>query len=354
MAGIRNSKGDIFFSHVPFINRTYHKGIKRKIYGLEYRNRLGKFLKKHFRDLNRSPENASFDPETLEITKGKAGIDLDYKDIGIRMIRSFEEDPSERTFKIDLKRYRTYPKVKTKNIRRRVRWIKENVKDAIVAFNDASITLTRHDLIQCVERKNGRYTILLPETEKLIKSICPQVRPGKARVKTVSGRKTLTNYAYEFPVDTKRTAKAVKAAIRGKTYEAEGYYSDTPKTDTRVEVDLGGQTVYLISNGKKKLVSSCVTGTAGHRTPTGIYRIAYKSRNTTLKGRNDDGSKYESFVRYWMPFNGGIGLHDADWRSSFGGSIYLNNGSHGCVNMPIPKAAKLYENVQAGTLVYVY
>ena len=39
-------------------------------------------------------------------------------------------------------------------------------------------------------------------------------------------------------------------------------------------------------------------------------------------------------VTYWMPFNGGIGFHDATWRGCFGGQIYIWSGSHGCVNMP--------------------
>ena len=55
-----------------------------------------------------------------------------------------------------------------------------------------------------------------------------------------------------------------------------------------------------------------------------------------------------------MPFNGGIGLHDATWRGSFGGEIYRNSGSHGCINMPYEKAKELYEKVDAGTVVHVY
>ena len=43
-----------------------------------------------------------------------------------------------------------------------------------------------------------------------------------------------------------------------------------------------------------------------------------------------------------MPFNGGIGLHDASWRGSFGGTIYKNGGSHGCINLPYSKAQAIY------------
>lgn len=44
-----------------------------------------------------------------------------------------------------------------------------------------------------------------------------------------------------------------------------------------------------------------------------------------------DGTyEYEEKVEYWMPFDGGIGFHDAPWRDEFGGDIYLTSGSHGC------------------------
>ena len=56
-----------------------------------------------------------------------------------------------------------------------------------------------------------------------------------------------------------------------------------------------------------------------------------------------------------MPFiGGGWGLHDATWRSSFGGSIYKGGGSHGCVNLPYDVAEKMYQVIEVGTPVLVY
>ncbi|MFR5732497.1 MAG: L,D-transpeptidase [Clostridium sp.] len=55
-----------------------------------------------------------------------------------------------------------------------------------------------------------------------------------------------------------------------------------------------------------------------------------------------------------MPFNGGIGFHDANWRSKFGGAIYQTSGSHGCVNLPPAKAAALYDLVYTGIPVICY
>lgn len=66
------------------------------------------------------------------------------------------------------------------------------------------------------------------------------------------------------------------------------------------------------------------------------------------------GEGYASPVKFWMPFNGGIGFHDASWRNTFGGTIYKKNGSHGCVNMPYEAAKTLYENVYKGMPVICY
>ena len=67
------------------------------------------------------------------------------------------------------------------------------------------------------------------------------------------------------------------------------------------------------------------------------------------------GEDYEDgvWVDRWMPFDGGIGLHDASWRSDFGGDAYLN-GSHGCVNMRFEDADYVFDRVDVGTNVLVH
>lgn len=55
-----------------------------------------------------------------------------------------------------------------------------------------------------------------------------------------------------------------------------------------------------------------------------------------------------------MPFNGGVGIHDLTSRTSFGGDIYLYNGSHGCINTPLENARTIYENIEVNTPVVVY
>ena len=118
-----------------------------------------------------------------------------------------------------------------------------------------------------------------------------------------------------------------------------------------VEVNLTTQHVYVYKEGTMVLDTSCVSGniSKGHGTHTGVYPIAYKQKDATLRGDN-----YESHVNYWMPFNMGEGLHDATWRSKFGGTLYKTSGSHGCVNLPLSQAEKIYDIVEAGWPVIVF
>lgn len=121
--------------------------------------------------------------------------------------------------------------------------------------------------------------------------------------------------------------------------------------NTYVEISLSKQHIWYYKDGTLIVDGSIVTGSVKNHTQTrkGAFYLRSKSRNATLVG--DD---YEVDVSYWMPFDRGIGLHDAPWRSYFGGSIYRYNGSHGCVNLPYYVAKKIYNNISVGTPVVVY
>ena len=118
-----------------------------------------------------------------------------------------------------------------------------------------------------------------------------------------------------------------------------------------IKVSIAEQKLYYYERNKLMLETNIVTGMRGvSPTPTGDYKVLSKARNVNLTG--DD---YTSFVSYWIAFKGNsYGLHDASWRSRFGGNIYTYNGSHGCVNMPRSEVSKLYNMVEIGTPVYVH
>ena len=121
--------------------------------------------------------------------------------------------------------------------------------------------------------------------------------------------------------------------------------------DTYVEINLTAQHLFFYKNGSLLVESDFVSGnlSKGWGTPAGSFPLTYKQRDAVLKGEN-----YRTPVDYWMPFNGGIGMHDAKWRSSFGGTIYKTGGSHGCINLPHSVAKKIYENISAGMPVLCY
>ena len=158
----------------------------------------------------------------------------------------------------------------------------------------------------------------------------------------------LINEKEEF-VQLKKDIKKGKKITREPVYYAYGKaveHTETDWGDTYAEVDLTDQRMYFIKNGNVVLESPVVTGNPnrGNATPQGVYSLTYKTRNAVLRGERDENGEpeYETPVAYWMPFNGGIGFHDATWQSSFGGSRYRTNGSHGCINMPLNKAKELY------------
>ncbi len=121
--------------------------------------------------------------------------------------------------------------------------------------------------------------------------------------------------------------------------------------DTYVEINLTAQHLFFYKNGSLLVESDFVSGnlSKGWGTPAGSFPLTYKQRDAVLKGEN-----YRTPVDYWMPFNGGIGMHDAKWRSSFGSTIYKTGGSHGCINLPHSAAKKIFENISAGMPVLCY
>lgn len=124
-----------------------------------------------------------------------------------------------------------------------------------------------------------------------------------------------------------------------------------------IEVSIPEQQVYVYKGELLVMQTPCVTGkvSTGTITPEGDYAIQAKVPDKTLKGKNVDGTDYESFVHYWMPFhNWSYGLHDASWRGSFGGQIYQTGGSHGCVNLPTAAAAQLWGICYVGMPVHVH
>ena len=131
-------------------------------------------------------------------------------------------------------------------------------------------------------------------------------------------------------------------------YVSKNYSMYLASTDTYAEIDLSDQIISFYKDGTCMLKASTVTGKYNRaenavNTRKGAYTISQKTTNYYFKDSN-------VYSNYWMRFDNGIGIHDADnWRTSYG-----YTGSHGCVNVPLSAAKTIYDNTTNGTKVIVH
>ncbi len=103
-----------------------------------------------------------------------------------------------------------------------------------------------------------------------------------------------------------------------------------------IEVDMSKQKLMLYLDHELVLETDVVTGRPGSETIPGAKYVWDMQSPSVLRGFNKHTQKsYASPVNYWMPIDDhAIGIHDADWQSTFGGDTYLYRGSLGCINIP--------------------
>ena len=185
---------------------------------------------------------------------------------------------------------------------------------------------------------------------------------------TTSGR-TVSVYgsAYGWKIDQDAEVAQLTEEIRtGTQTTREPVYSMRANAygyndigSTYIEVDLSSQHMYYYQSGSIIFDSDIVSGDIRYddrATPPGIFTLYYKKSPDVLRGqKKPDGTyEYETPVTYWMPFNGGIGFHDATWQAYFGGDRYTYAGSHGCINMPLDAAATLYSIIDSNVPIVCF
>jgi len=178
---------------------------------------------------------------------------------------------------------------------------------------------------------------------------------------TVKVKAGLYGWSIKVKSETPTLSKLVlagKGMSRTPAIQGSGYHNNgTDIGNSYVEVDKVNQHMWVYKNGKLVVSTAVVTGlpTTAHHTPSGVWVIWSKERNTTLRGKNDNGSNYASKVKYWMPVDDtGVGIHDSPWQPQYGGTWYKSHGSPGCVNTPPSKVGSVYKNVSVGTPVVIF
>lgn len=178
---------------------------------------------------------------------------------------------------------------------------------------------------------------------------------------------TLPNNDYGFAIDIDAEFSQLLSDIYANTaterepvYAVRGYSRNgvDDLNGSYVEVNLTTQHLWFYKNGELVVETDVVTGLPkdDRETAQGAFAIPYKASPFNLVGGGGGGVSggWDVMVDYWMPFHDGQGLHDADWRTSFGGNIYTYDGSHGCVNMPPAAAATTYEYMEENMPIILY
>ncbi len=143
--------------------------------------------------------------------------------------------------------------------------------------------------------------------------------------------------------------------------------SITPSARGKViVVSLSHQWLYAYENGQQLFNSAVMTGRPGLATPTGMFHVFAKLSPTTFISPWPYGSSYwypPTHINYALEFlAGGFFLHDSWWHTVYGPGTNRwhydptygwQNGSHGCVAMPLKAAAWLYNWAPIGTTVQI-
>ena len=136
------------------------------------------------------------------------------------------------------------------------------------------------------------------------------------------------------------------------THDVLGIQSNDSK---RIYVDLTNQRLYAFE-GNNIIMNVPVSTGKWNPTPTGTFRIWIWLRYTRMTGGSGAGYYNLPNVPYTMYFYNnliskasGYSLHGAYWHNNFGHPM-----SHGCVNMRIEDAQKLFywTNLNAGSVTY--
>ncbi|HSY14973.1 MAG TPA: L,D-transpeptidase, partial [Jatrophihabitantaceae bacterium] len=140
----------------------------------------------------------------------------------------------------------------------------------------------------------------------------------------------------DSPQVTHSPAEVVVPAtpVSGTTVATEPATCATNPHARYVLVSISQQHAWMCSGHQLVYSTAVTTGASadGDQTPTGSWQIQAKQVDRYLTGPG-----YDDYVKYWLPFWGDFGFHDASWQTfAFGGAQWQTEGSHGCVHLPTP------------------
>jgi len=112
-----------------------------------------------------------------------------------------------------------------------------------------------------------------------------------------------------------------------------------------IEVDLSQQKLVAWAGSNKVYTLTVSTGKSATPTVTGTFTVQSKQVSGRMQGEDYN----VPYVPYIMYFSGGYAIHGAYWHNRFGTPV-----SHGCVNLRVSEAEKVFQWASVGTPVIVH
>lgn len=197
------------------------------------------------------------------------------------------------------------------------------------------------------------------------------VQPRLSLLGALTSRATTYNAALSGELqEVKAAGTAFSAAVKESHIHAElaTITADYERTvpNKMVVVSTEDQSATMYERGRQVYATPVTTGGPELPTDHGVFHIYMKVTPWVFHSPWPPDSPYyypPTPITYWMPFDGGEGLHDAWWRGNFGPGSNLQPtdlgtgnsilGTHGCVNMPMAAAQFVWDWAPLGTTVVV-
>ena len=182
------------------------------------------------------------------------------------------------------------------------------------------------------------------------------VKQAKKALKEAIPESDTQAYIEKPNEETKKKITLKRKAIYANTAYKKDYvnFKNDWDTENYTEISIKDQKVYVFRKGKLKFSCRCITGrpVEGRRTPTGTYYIKEHKAAYTLTGAD-----YSTPVKNWVRITWtGTGFHPATWQpwSSWNKTMYKTRGSHGCINLSVSDAKKIYDLTKYREPVFIY
>lgn len=151
--------------------------------------------------------------------------------------------------------------------------------------------------------------------------------------------------------------------VQGTGYNSKGTgYNETANHglgNNYILVSIKDQKLWVYKNNQPVVTLDIVTGTPNvqdhNATPTGVWYVMLKQSPSVIQNKTSHGTVYSRKVQYWVPITqNGCGFDDAPWRTNWDKNAYLQNDTHGRIEIKQNEIQQFWDNVSPNEPVIIY